>query len=80
MELCWDKLHMTVETTGGYDSTSNGKVETNHRPSKSTARKMLMTANLSSKFICLADQYSGIIHKRDNKKIPEVHFGGSTAF
>jgi hypothetical protein len=34
MMMCFDKLELTVESTGGYNSTANGKVEGGHQPAK----------------------------------------------
>jgi hypothetical protein len=41
MSMCFDALDITVESTGGYNSTANGKVEGGHRPAKVSVRCML---------------------------------------
>jgi hypothetical protein len=70
--VCFDKLDMVVKTTGGYNSTANGKVEGGHRPAKFSVRCMLMTAGKPDSFWCFVTCYQCVLknhtlHSRTNK-------------
>ena len=47
-----DELHMRAETTGGHDSSSNGKIESPHGSIKKSVCAMLMSANLPDPYRC----------------------------
>lgn len=57
MTMCFDKLELTVESTGGYNSTANGKVKGGHRPAKVSVCCMLMTAGRTDNFWCFATNH-----------------------
>jgi hypothetical protein len=76
--MCFDTLHITVESTGGYNSTANGKVEGGHRHAKVSIRCMLITAGRTDNFWCFATCHQCVIknqtlHSRTNR-VPELHF------
>ena len=78
-----DVLHVVIETTGGYNSENNGKVEAAHRPAKRGVRMMLMTAGLSDRFWCFALQYQTFIKNNSihsqTKQVPEHHFNSRSS-
>ena len=47
-----DELQILVETTGGYNSTNNGKAESPHKHLKKTTHVLLISANKPDKFWC----------------------------
>jgi hypothetical protein len=78
MATCFDVLDITVETTGGYNLTANGKVEGSHCLAKRSFRCMLLTAGKTDNFWCFTTVYecgikNNILHSR-TKQVPETHF------
>ena len=78
MKSCKKVLNIVVETTGGYNSTNNGKVKASHRPAKRTVRMMLMTAGLPDSFWDYALQYGCFVYNNtihsQTKQVPAIHF------
>ena len=72
MRYCFEVLHVAVETTGGYNSTNNGKVKTSHCTHKRTARILLIIAGLSCSFWYFAVIYSCLI--KNNTLHTRTHF------
>jgi hypothetical protein len=81
MRLCYEELNIVVQTTGGYNSTNNGPVESPNRPDKRMIRMMLMTANLPSTFWCFSLQYCDYIANNSlhsyTKRVPCHHMCGT---
>ncbi len=81
MKMCHHQLKLNVQTTGTYDSTSNGKVESPHKTLKRMSRTMLVSAGLPDSFWCFALQYAVFIHNNFlhlvTKRVSIHHFAGS---
>jgi hypothetical protein len=81
MRLCSKEFHMVVQTTGGYNSSNNGPVESPNRPDKRTIRMLLMSSPLSNAFWCYALQYTDFISNNSlhsgTKKVPSQHLSGT---
>ena len=69
-----NSLGMTVEGTGGRESTINGAAESPIRTIKRTIRSFLIGSSLSNDYHCFAAQYSTFIYNnvihRTTKEIP----------
>ena len=73
MAMCRDELNLTVQTTGGYASTINGKAETPNRTIKRMIRTMLIGAGLPDELWCFAFQYAiFLLRNRYNRLIDSV--------
>ena len=81
MGLCTTEFHIVVQTTGGYNSSNNGPVESPNRPDKRIIRMLLMSSLLSNAFWCFALQYTDFISNNSlhssTKKIPCQHLSGT---
>ena len=84
MHTITNVLKMTVESTGGYNSTNNGMVESPIKPIKRLVRSFLIGAALPDIIWCFAFTYAiYIMNHRYNRMIdnlPEVawHDGNYT--
>ena len=58
MKLCLDELQIIVETTGGYNSSVNGKVERPHQTIKNMVRVQLISRGHDDELWCLTYQYT----------------------
>jgi hypothetical protein len=57
-----DEEHLNINTTGGYASFFNGKVERPYRTLAERARCMLINAGASKKDWCFATEHAGEIY------------------
>ena len=72
-------LHMTVETTGGYNSTNNGMVESPIKPIKRMTRSFLIGAAFPDTLWCFAFIYAiCIMNHRYNRMIQISQFSFGT--
>ena len=70
----------SLQTTGGYASFLNGKVERPHQTFKQMIKRMCYNANLSTEYWCFAQQYANFLlrrwHNHTTSKTPyELWFG-----
>ena len=66
-------LHMIVETTGGYESTINGKLELPNWKFKNMLHSQLISRFHNEKLWCFFYQYSGwLVRRLINKRIGNV--------
>lgn len=80
-KIMYKDLGMTLESTGGYESTINGTAETPIRTLKRTVRSSLIASGISNLFHCFASGhaatiYNNVIH-RTTGKVPAIEMNGS---
>lgn len=75
-------LGITLESTGGYESSINGTAESPNRTTKRCIRANLMGSRLPDPFWCFAGQHSAVIYNqclhRMTQKVPAKVFTGRT--
>eukprot|EP00956_Cyclotella_meneghiniana_P000008 scaffold27_cov57-Cyclotella_meneghiniana.AAC.5 len=81
-KIMFKDLGMSMETTGGYESSINGTAETPIRTMKRTVRSTLLGSGKSNVFFCFAADhgsaiYNNVLH-RSTGKIPSQELNGYT--
>ena len=81
-KMVQQKLNMVMESTGGYNSSLNGTVESPIRPLKIKTRAMLIGAMMDDMFWCAALMYAALIRNNilhsATKKIPSIVLTGTS--